>query len=280
MPDIKLAKTARDKILEPYEEGKIPYEFRTTPISAVAQMRGEVVATNDGIGWCLFRPQAVKFFRKGDGDTTVFGSVNNSDVTDAESNLQRAGSTDGARDMAIEGLQISPNGIVTQFAEADLDNFGTDPTDANVLAALRGQSMLLDPFGVVLPAQLQSPFLLESAIFQSLMQLSTVRIELDTSRPYKLGLASLYPGMSGQSMLRSNGLPATNNLFGFPEGILWKRDGKSDSDLKLIVELHRPVLVALSQVTFPGGSATLPANVYQRIAVDIIGVSVTELGDN
>jgi hypothetical protein len=278
MPEIKLAQTARDKILAPYEDSKTPYEFRTTPISAVMQFKGTVVATNDNTGWLVFQPQLVKFFRKGDGDSTVFGSAT-SDVTDAESNLQRGGSTDGARDMAIEGLQISPNGILTNLG-AGAGNFGTDPTDTDVLDALAGRAMLVDPFGVVTPAQLQSPFLLESCIFQSLMQLSTVRIELDTSRPYKLGVAALYPGMSGQSMLRSNGLPATNNLFGFPEGIMWKRDGKSDSDLKLILELHRKIVVPLSGVTLPGGSATIPIEVFQRVAVDIIGVSVTELGDN
>jgi len=279
METINLAPTARQRIIQPYIDQKIPHEVRTTPVSGVMQLRGQVVASNDGIGWLVFKPQTVKFFRKGDGDVTPYGAAN-VEATDAESNLQRSGSTDGARDMAIEGLQISPNGRLVSFAAADLDNFGTDPTNEDVLAALSGTDLLVDPFGLIIPPQLQSPFLLEDAIFQNLMSLSTVRIELDTSRPFKLGLAKLYPGMAGESMLHSPGLPHVDNAFGFSEGIVWHRDGKSDSDLKLVLELHRNVVIPLSQVTFPGGSATLPAFVFQRIAIDVLGVSVTELGTN
>jgi hypothetical protein len=285
MPEVvNLAMTAREKIVKPYVDGLIPHEFRTTPVSSVGQLEGTVVSGGAGAtyAWVKFLPQVIKLFRKGEGDRLRLGALE-TDCTDAESNLQKGGSTDGARDMAIEGLQISGAGtIVKYFAHGVAPTgFGVAPTDETVIAALAGEAHICDPFGLVVPPQLQSPYLLEDSLFTRLMQLSTVRIELDTSRPFKLGLCQLYPGASGQSMLKSTGIPDASNQFLFKEGLLWKRDGKSDSDLKMVIELHRPVIMPISLVTLPGGAAvTAPTAVYQRIMVDLLGVSVSELGDN
>ena len=283
MPEVvKLAQTAREKILQPYIDGVIPHEFRTTPVSSVAQFEGNVVDATATMAWVKFLPQTVKFFRKGDGDQIKFGALE-TDCTDAESNLQKGGSTDGARDMAIEGLQVSSAATILKYFAHGVTptGFGTAPSDEVVRAALWGEGHIVDPFGLVVPPQLQSPYLLEDALFTRLMQLSTIRIELDTSRPFKLGLAQLYPGAAGQSMLKATGVPDAGNTFRFPEGLLWKRDGKSDSDLKMVVELHRPIVMPISLVTLPGGQAvSTPTNVYQRIMVDLLGVSVSELGDN
>ena len=281
---VNLAMTAREKILKPYVDGLIPHEFRTTPVSSVSQFEGVVVAQpgSTTVAWLKFLPQTVKFFRKGDGDQIKVGALE-TDCTDAESNLQKGGSTDGARDMAIEGLQVSSAATILKYYAhgATPTGFGTAPTDEVVVAALAGEGHIVDPFGLIVPAQLQSPYLLEDALFTRLMQLSTIRIELDTSRPFKLGLAQLYPGSAGQSMLKSTGVPDANNAFMFKEGLLWKRDGRSDSDLKMVVELHRPIVMPISLVTLPGGqAATAPTHVYQRIMVDLLGVSVSELGDN
>lgn len=281
MPEIVLAQTAREKILQPYIDAKIPHEFRSTPISSVSQFKADYVSnTSNGtsFGFLYFAPQKVRFFRKGDGDQIDFGSIK-VDSTEAESNLQRGGSTDGARDMAIEGIQITSLGALTKMAEPF--GFGQNPTHEGVVRALQGAAVLCDPFSLIVPSQLQSPFLLEDALFRALMSVSSLSLELDTSRPFKLGGARLYPGSAGQTMLHASGLPDASNVFPIKEGILWKRDGKSDSDLKLTLELHREVVVPITNVTPPGGNTPIPpANVYQRVAIDLLGVSVSELGDN
>ena len=280
MPEVVLGKTARQRILERYEAGSIDHEFRTTPISSSAQFKGDVVNVANGVGYLVIRPQKLKFFRKGEGDQIEFGSAY-SDATDAETNLQKSGSTDGARDMAIEGLTYQACGTIVKYYETDeqITGFGTAPTNEQVLAALRGQAVICDPFGLVTPPQLQSPYLLEDAVFQQLLKLSTIELQLDTSRPYKLGGADLCPASAGTSYLHgSNGHSAT---YSFPEGILWQRDGQADSDLKVQVELHRDVVVPLSLPTFPGGAnpQTL-RSVYIQTRLRLHGVSVSELGIN
>lgn len=284
MPEVVLAKTARDKILEPYLSSMQQHEFRTTPLSSVAQFEATVVRDDPAstFAWVKFKAQTVKFFRKGEGDRLQLGA-GETDCTDAESNLQKGGSTDGARDMAVEGLQISSGGSLVKYYNRGVapTGFGVVPLDEDVRAALWGEGHILDPFGLIVPPQLQSPYLLEDALFTKLMQLSTVKIDLDTSRPFKLGLCQLFPGAAGQSMLKATGIPEAANQFMFKEGLLWKRDGRSDSDLKMTVELHRPLIMPINLVTLPGGNAaTAPTHIYQRVMIDLLGVSVTELGDN
>ena len=280
MPEIVLAKTARQRILERYESGSIEHEFRTTPISSSAQFRGDVVNVANGVGFLVIRPQTLKFFRKGEGDQLEFGA-GYSDATDAETNLQKSGSTDGARDMSIEGLTYQAAGVLVKYYEPDeqITGFGTAPTNEQVLAALRGQGVICDPFGLVTPPQLQSPYLLEDAIFQQVLKLSTIELQLDTSRPYKLGGADLCPASAGTSYLR--GSSSHSATYEFPEGILWQRDGLADSDLKVQVELHRDIVVPLSLVTLPGGANPQALkSVYLQTRLRLHGVSISELGQN
>ena len=281
--DIKLAKTARDKILEQYENGAQEYEFRTTPIMSVAQLQGDVVNvdTVNKIAYLKFKPQKVTFFRQGDGDQLNYGATK-VNSTEAETNLQKGGSTDGARDMAIEGISLGSAGNIVQYFDdgAAIVGFGTAPTDEDVKAALYGQGQLCDPFGLVVPSQLQSPYLLEDMLFQEIVNKSTVEIQTDTSRPYQVGGADLMPGAAGSSFKRANGNPDTGNVFAFPEGILWQRDGKSDSDIKVVFELHRTLIVPISLVTPPGGTVLSPKKVWQRLRMRLHGMSVSDLGNN
>lgn len=281
MTEIKLGMTARDKIKAPFIAAGKDFEFRTTPVSIAGQLRGDVTAGANGVDFLVFAPQTVKLARKGIGDEAAYGRTN-SDATEAETNLQRGGSTDGARDMAIEGIQISSLGCLVNYTDGGaVSGWGTAPTQEAVVRALAGQAAIVDPFGLIVPPQLQSPYLLEDALFVSLMRLSAVELKLDTSRPFNLGCARLFPGSAGASMLHSNGDPMVSNTFVFPEGILWQRDGKADSDLSLTLTLHREVVVPLNSVTLPGGAAVTPLkNVYQRIGIDLTGVSVSELAVN
>lgn len=283
MPEIKLAKTARDKILEQYEDSATEYEFRTTPIVSVGQLVGEVVNADavNKIAWLKFKPQKVVLFRAGDGDKIAYGAVDVA-ASDVETNLQKGGSTDGARDMAIEGLSLGSAGVIAQYfaAGAPIVGFGTAPTDDDVKAALYGKGTLCDPFGVCVPPQLQSPYLLEDLVYQEIINKSTVEIITDTSRPYKVGGADLMPGSAGQSFRRASGNPDTGNVFAFSEGIVWNRDSKPDSDLKVIFELHRTIVIPLSLATPPGGTVMAPTNVFQRVRMRLHGVSVSDLGNN
>lgn len=283
MPEINLSMTAREKLVKPYLDRNEPHEFRTTPVSVTGQFVANVVAGANGICWAVFAKQTVKVGRKGMGDDIAYGRTL-SEAQASDTNLQRGGSTDGARDMAIEGIQISGLGsLVDYYGEATpaAPLWGTAPTNETIVAALQGTEALIDPFGLVVPAQLQSPYLLEDTLYQSLMARTSVELVLDTSRPFRLGCARLFPGSAGASMLKSSGLPEVANSFLFKEGILWQRDGQADSDLVVNMTLDRPLVLAMSQVTFPGGNAVAtPLHVYQRFAIDLLGVSVSPLAVN
>lgn len=285
---VKLAKTARDRMLEPYEASGTEHEFRTTPILSVNQLRGEVVnyyaASGAPVAFVKFMPQKVAFFRTGDDESCEYGS-GKVPASEAETNLQKGGSTDGARSMAIEGIAIASNGTLIKYIE-DADaatalGWGQAPTDDTLLAALRGNERICDPFGVLVPAQLQSPYLLEDALFQDILRLSTIELTTDSSKPFKMGLAAMFPGFAGSSYLRSNGQPAHGNVFRFPEGISWNKDGERDSDLKVVLELHRPIVLPISVVTPPGGAVPVaPKKVFQRVAMTLHGMSIGDLGSN
>lgn len=283
MPEVNLAKTARDKILEPYEAAGEDHEYRTTPITSANQLVGDVVNVYlaASMAWLKLKPQKIVFFRQGDGDQVQYGP-DKVTATEAETNLQKGGSTDGARDMAIEGLGLSSAGSLLKYYEdADaVTGFGVAPTDEDVVAALKGHARICDPFGLVTPPQLQSPYLLEEAIFQEIIRLSTIEITTDSSKPFKMGLADMFPGPAGSSHLRSNGNADASNVFRFPEGIIWNRDSRQDSDLKVTLELHRPIIVPISLVTLPGGAVTAPKKFYQRVAMRLFGVAVGDLGNN
>ena len=284
MPEVQLSKTARDKILEPYEIAGEDHEYRTTPITSANQLVGEVVNVYAAgkMAWLKIKPQKVVFFRAGDGDSVPYGP-DKVTATDAETNLQKGGSTDGARDMAIEGFGLSSGGTLIKYYEDNdaVTGFGVAPTDDDVVAALKGKARICDPFGLIVPPQIQSPYLLEDALFQEVIRLSTVEITTDSSKPFKMGLADMFPGAAGASHLRSNGNADASNVFRFPEGILWNRDSRQDSDLKVTLELHRPIIIPISTVILPGGqSETAPKRIYQRITARLFGVAVGDLGNN
>jgi hypothetical protein len=280
MPEIKIGKTARDRILEPYESTGQDYEFRSTPISSVNQFVGNVVDVANGAAFLVFDAQELVYFRTGLGERIDFGAAS-VPASDAETNLQKGGSTDGARDMAVEGITFQQQAnCVTFFSGATaLSGFGTNPSDPRVISALRGNGVICDPFGLIVPPQLQSPYLLEEAVFQQIIKHSTISVELDTSRPFKLGGADLCPASTGNSSLRASA--GAGLVFKFDEGIAWMRDSKPDSDMNVRVKLHRPVVVPISLTTFPGGNAvTAPTTVYLRALMRLHGVSVTALASN
>jgi hypothetical protein len=273
--------TAREKLIADYATTGQDMRLRTTPLHAVAQFRGTVVdaQTANSVAMLKFQPQEVSFFKAGRGDRVELGPENTK-VSGAESNLQKAGSTNGANSMAIEGLSFQRVGYRTVYPTGTT-GWGTAPTDADTLKAMLGTNVVVDPFGLITPAQLQSPFMLQDAIFQSLIKHASVTIHLDTSNDYELGLLDLLPCSNASSYLDANGVPSKESRFELSEGIVWNADGEPDSDLELIVKLHRTIMVPISLVTMPGGIAPVaPTDVYVVAMARLHGLSVGPTGEN
>jgi hypothetical protein len=273
--------TARQKIISEYEITGREMRLRTTPIHAVSQFVGTVVdvQTANSVAILKFAPQEVSFLQEGRGDRVALGPIDEK-YSMAETNLQKGGSTNGANSMAIEGLSFQRIGYRTIYATG-VAGWGTPPTDADTLLAMQGRHPVIDPFGHITPAELQSPFMLQDAVFQGIIKHSSVTLKLDTSGDFELGLLDLLPCSNASSYLDANGVPSKESRFELSEGIVWNSDGQPDSDLELIVKLHRTLIVPISLVTMPGGiAAVAPTDVYVVAMARLHGLSVGPTGEN
>lgn len=276
-------KTARDYILEKYEQSPEDFVIRSVPYFDSSQFMGEVVDPNvtEAVAYVKFAPQELSFFAHGSSSSIDLGPATVR-ISEAETNLRKANSTNGATDMAVEGISMARVGWRAEYASASAGfGEGDAPADVDVQAAMLGRNAIVDPFALLCPRQLQSPAMLQDAIFQALIKHSTVKIKLDSSPDFELGLAELLPSGAASSMIDANGLPTNDNRFEFPEGILWSRDAEADSELEVKIRLHRTVIVPIDLVTLPGGSAaTAPTNVYGVVRVRLHGLSLGPRGKN
>lgn len=273
--------TARDIILQQAEETGQPYVVRTSPLHSVAQFLGVVMDAQvaAGVAAVVFEPQEVSFFDFGMGQKIPLGP---SDIKAemSETNLDKARSTNGATSMAIEGLSFSRVGYRCQYASGTA-GWGVAPVSDALKAAMLGEAVVVDPFGIITPPELQSPFQLQDSLLQSLIKVASVSIDLDTSRPYDLGLLDVMPCSNGTSYLNANGVPSKESRFDIPEGILWSPDGKADADIRVRVKLHRRVVMPIHLVTLPGGqAATAPTNVHVVTMLRLHGLSTGPIARN
>lgn len=269
---MELFKTTRQKVLESYSEAKQAFEMESLPYHSTRQLIGTVegeTATDNS--FLVFRaPQTLRFFSYGLGDQIPLGP-NQVNVTEAETNLAKGSSTNGATDYVIEGFGLHQRGTRIQY-----DDLGSYQPDGNVALACGGERNIYDPGSILSPPQLQSPYNLEEGMFQHLIGLLSIVCEWDRKYSKKLGLVDLMPHGGGASMLRSNGLPTSENRYRVPEGLLWRRDGQPNSEFAAVVTLERDLVVPLNQIALPANETSdVPNYVYLEIVMRLYGVSVS-----
>lgn len=276
-----LQPSARDLLAEQYEASQKDYRIRTTPYHSVGQFIGEVVDVQvaESVAFLKFAPQEVSFFATGRSDRIDLADETLRALF-SETNLQKANSTNGPEDMAIEGLSFQRISYRAQY-ETHSAGWGAALVDVGSQRAMLGRAPVVDPFGIITPPQLQSPFMLQDAIFQGLIKHSSVELRFDTSKSFELGLLDLLPCSNASSYLDANGAPSKESRFTLNEGLLWQRDGEPDSDLEMLVTLQRELVVPLSLVTMPGGNAAVaPRRVYCVAMGRLHGVSFGFAGVN
>lgn len=269
---MELFKSTRQQVLESYSEAKQSFEMETLPYHSTRQLEGRIVEEGSDTAFLIFQPQEVRFFSYGLGDRIALGP-NQVPVTEADTNLAKGSSTNGATDFIIEGFGFHQRGLRIDYDEDMGDNW--QPVDTDVVAAVNGERNIYDPGGVVSPPQLQSPYNLEEGILQHLLGLISIVCEWDRKRTKRLGIVDLMPHGGGHSMLRSNGLPTSENRYRVPEGLLWRRDGQPSSEFNVICRLERPLVIPLNLITFPGNEGTdMPAAAYLEIVIRVYGASI------
>lgn len=280
--------TQRNRLLNAYKKAQQTIVAHTIPYHSTGVLRGQVVENNTsvapGVAFLKFAAnQQIVFFGYGVGDQVQLGGAGGfQTATEAETNLGKAASTNGAQDFIIEGVGFHCRGQRNQFAEGAAPV--TNVTDLGVLNALRGNSPIYDPAAIVMPPQVQSPFNLENGIFQALLGQASVEFLFDRQRIEKIGTLDLLPQAGAQSYLRANGTPESSNRYRIPEGYLWRKDGMSDSDLTVTITLRRDLIVPINRVNnwidTEGTVNYAPTDVYLECVMRLYGLAVNMPSDN
>lgn len=253
----------------------------TIPYHSTGALQFVVVDANvdvpPGIAFAVARRnQSINFFGYGVGEQVFLGGTANVRATDAETNMARGRSTNGAQDYVIEGIGFHNRGLRADFTGASLVALQALTADPSVEAALVGDNAWFDPAAIVLPPQVQSPFNLEQALFQSIIPYCSIELLFDRKRVEKIGTVDLMPQAGAQSFLRANGLPTTENRYRIPEGYLWRKDGQPDCELEATLTLQRDVVIPLNRTATWGAVAAnvSPANIWLEVVLRLYGLAV------
>jgi hypothetical protein len=271
-----LFETQRSKVIrafqaagQPFIAGTKPYESTQTLVGGVVNVLG--VAPNQ-IAFLVFPQQTTEFFSYGVGDAVLgFGAaVQPRPANDADTNLAKGRSTNGAEDFVIEGISLTCRAV-------RMSTLVPVPgvVDLAVAAAFRGELNYFDPGSLFAPPQLYSPFNLEDAIPQAVIPQCSIELEWDRERVIKVGTLEEFPEGGGKSYLRSNGEPSSANRYRIPEGYLWRRDGQPDSEFVARATLRNPIVIPLNfAVDVAGTGNTLIQSVGIELKMRLHGMAV------
>lgn len=279
--------TQRSRILDAYKQAGQAITCRTIPYHSTTRFQGDIVnfagATPPGVAYAVFRKnQARVLFNYGVGNQVDLGGAGGqTTATEADTNLGKASSTNGAEDFVIEGVGFHSRGKRVAYAAGtgNLYNGVGLPTDPVVLSSLVGDVDIYDPAAINMPPQVQSPFNLEDGILQALLPLISISFLFDRKRTEKIGTVDVMPCTSAKSYLRANGEPSQNNMYRIPEGYLWRRDGQPDSEFTAQLNLERDLVVPINGIIpYVTGGAQLPCvaptTIWIEVTMRLFGLAI------
>lgn len=281
--------TAREDLLKRYQASGQRFRAGTLPLKSTRSVRFDVVDIANGVGGgvatAIARPnQILEFFSYGVGDAipSLETAAATRIATEADTNLGKARSTNGAADYVIEGASFGvkatriklPDAAAVAYAAATgaaLNEF--------TLAALRGQIPIgADTFGLFAPPQVLSSVNLEAAFLQALISSMSLEFEWDRSRVEKISTVDLLPEGGARSYLRANGTPAAGNRYRIPEGYVWRRDGQPDGDFVARAVLRDAIAIPLlcppSPFADEPGEGVIPEAIVLDVSLRLHGLEL------
>lgn len=277
--------TQRTRLLEAYKAAGQAITCRTIPYHSTTYFQLDVVnfaGASPGVAYAIARKnQSRTLFNYGVGNQVALGGTGQSTATEAETNLGKASSTNGAEDFVIEGVGFHQRSVRVAYAAGtgNLYNGVGAPTDQTVLASLVGDVAVYDPAAINVPPQVQSPFNLENGILNALLPLISVSFLFDRKRTEKIGTVDVMPCTSAKSYLRANGEPSQNNMYRIPEGYLWRRDGQPDSEFTAQLNLERDLAIPINGIVpYVTGSGQVspaaPTTIWLEVTMRLFGLAV------
>jgi hypothetical protein len=280
----KLLQSTREELIERYEAASAAggnFTYRTIPYYSTGWAEAEVVnvdETNE-YAYAIFRAQAIDLFDYGVGQRILVGAGERK-ATAADTNLAKATSTNGAFDFVIEQIAIHAKHALLKYegitSQAVLSFIAAGQTiDADLLKALQGEGDVFDPTAIATPQQLASPFFAQNVLWSAIKNHGSLAITFDSSNYRTLGvLANFALGAEGHPP--QNDSPPPEDLgTEIPEGLLWAKDGETDSDLGVRIQIHRPVIVPISTIVAPGtGRNACPLRIWLPLVVTLRGLEM------
>jgi hypothetical protein len=273
-----LFQTQRKKVIDAYKAAGEPFVASTKPYKSTVSWvftRANTI-TASSVSWLIARGgQRLQWFSYKIADVVPGNnilSIPYRTATEADTNLSKASTTNGAEDFIIEGLSASNRSIRISYAAADGGTPGSaaasDLTDIDALNAVRAGVPIYDPGALYAPPQVQSPFNLESGLYRTLAGHISLEFAWDRGRIVKIGTLEQIPEGAANSYLRAVGEPSTNDRYRVPEGYLWRREGQPDSEFVTTGVLTEPVAVPILNVATPS-SVTPTVAVLGLVFLDV-----------
>lgn len=278
--------TQRRQMLQAYAEANQPFTASTKPYKSTTGwvFTGTNTVVTSSVRWLVARfNQKCEWFSYKIADVVPQNpapAAGYRTATEADTNISKARTTNGAEDFIIEGLSATCRSVRISYNSADGGAFsiaGSDLADPDVASCLFGGEPILDPGALYAPPQVQSPFNLENTLYRLISPHIAVEFEWDRSRVAKIGTLEQIPEGGANSYLRTSGEPSTNDRYRVPEGYLWRREGQPDSEFIVRGTLTEPVCMPILSVSLP--SSVTPAvatigKVWIDVVVRLHGLSV------
>lgn len=267
--------TQRRRIIESYKDAKEPFSASTKPYKSTVTFSFQVTnyIAASSVAWIVARKgQSFDWFgyKISDDVPGNIGVVTGyRAANEADTNLSKARTTNGAEDFVIEGMSASHRSTRTSWSGGSVDSFPVNIVDSDVAEAVGGRVQMFDPAALYVPPQVMSSFNLEDGLYNAMSPLISIDFEWDRSKIVKIGTLEQIPEGAAKSYLRSSGEPSTNDRYRIPEGYLWRREGQPDSEFIVRGTLQEPLAVPILVVLGP--SSTTPVNLIPSfIALDCV----------
>lgn len=282
-------RTTREDLVSRYATAGQRFRAATTPLKSTLPIRYDVVdvVLSGTGGYCTAiarRGQTLEFYGYGVGDSIASLETPTAvrRATEADTNLGKGRSTNGAMDFVIEGVSFGCKAHRIRLPGAAASAYATATgaaLDPSTLQALQGTIPIgADTFGLFAPPQVLSSVNLEQAMMQALLPSLSLEFEWDRARTEKISTVDLLPEGGAKSYLRANGTPAAGNKYRIPEGYAWRRDGQPDSEFIARVQLRDDIAVPLLLPPSPlgdEGDGVAPEAIILDLQMRLHGLGLT-----
>lgn len=254
--------TQRRAVIDAYKASNQPFSASTKPYkSTVSWLFSDCnVISAASVSWLVARQgQRLEWFGYKIADVVPgnSGVPSYRTATEADTNISKARTTNGAEDFVIEGISASHRSTRINYEGEGGTGDVPDITDPDVLACVSGLEPILDPGALYAPPQVQSPFNLEDALYRAIAPHIAIEFEWDRNKVVKIGTLEQIPEGAANTYLRASGEPSTNDRYRIPEGYLWRREGQPDSEFITRGTLTEAVCMPILNISLPvSGSAS------------------------